>query len=102
MTDSGGGQTPYDQHGSSARLRWGRRGAIHAAALGEILVVVDVLSFSTGVSYALDRGVTVFPCPPGEGEALARKLDATLAAALDALSCVPRLQAGAFVEASAA
>lgn len=42
-------------------------------------MVVDVLSFSTGVSYALDRGVTVYPCPQGEGEALAAELGAELA-----------------------
>ena len=55
------------------------REARDAAALGEILIVVDVLSFSTGVSYALERGVRVFPCAPGEGEGLARELGAALA-----------------------
>lgn len=70
---------PYDQRAYPARLRWGRRGALDAAARGELLVVVDVLSFSTGVCWALAAGVEVFPCAPEEGPALADALGARLA-----------------------
>lgn len=71
--------TPYDQDGFAAKLRWGLRGAERASELGEILVVVDVLSFSTAVCRALDHGVEVFPAAPGEGPARAEELGAQLA-----------------------
>ena len=44
------------------RLDWGLEGA-RTVASGADIVVVDVLSFSTCVSVALDRGAEVFPYP---------------------------------------
>ena len=43
------------------RVDWGVSGAIALAEPGTIAVVVDVLSFSTTVSVALEHGVTVYP-----------------------------------------
>lgn len=44
------------------RLDWGRRGTREAAARGDILVIVDTLTFSTAVSTAVQAGAVVYPC----------------------------------------
>ncbi len=72
--------TPYDQTRYRCRLEWGRDGARRAAARGDILVIVDVLSFSTAVATALEHGVVIHPCAHGEdGALLAERFDAELA-----------------------
>ncbi|PNI09231.1 phosphosulfolactate phosphohydrolase [Arthrobacter sp. AFG7.2] len=48
---------------SAVRLEWGLEGARTVASGADLAVVVDVLSFSTCVSVALDRGAHVFPFP---------------------------------------
>lgn len=52
----------FAQEGFRCRLEWGRRGARAAAERGDILVVVDVLSFSTAAVTAVARGGIVYPC----------------------------------------
>lgn len=47
----------------TVRLDWGLDGAGTVASGADIAVVVDVFSFSTCVSVALDRGAEVFPYP---------------------------------------
>lgn len=61
------------------RLDWGPTGA--AACAADVYVVVDVLSFSTSVCVAVERGMRVFPYPwrDGRAEAFARDHDAALA-----------------------
>jgi 2-phosphosulfolactate phosphatase len=48
------------------KLDWGSRGAELAAARGEIVVLVDTLSFSTTVINAVDRGGIIYPCGDGD------------------------------------
>lgn len=48
---------------SAVRMEWGLDGARTVASGADLAVVVDVLSFSTCVSIALDRGAEVFPFP---------------------------------------
>ena len=64
------GTSPRHTHSANAahrqlpfavRLEWGLEGARTVAPGADIAVVVDVLSFSTCVSVALDRGAEVFP-----------------------------------------
>lgn len=72
----------HRQAGSALRLEWGPTGARAVAAGCDVAVVVDVLSFTTTVTVAADRGVTVWPHPWGAGDAaraLAARHDATLA-----------------------
>jgi 2-phosphosulfolactate phosphatase len=47
----------------TVRLEWGLDGARAVTSGADLAVVVDVLSFSTCVSVALDRGAEVFPFP---------------------------------------
>lgn len=60
---------PFDQHGYRCRLEWGRRGARAAAERGDVLVVVDTLSFSTCVVTAVQHGASVYPCAYDEDPA---------------------------------
>ncbi|MEO5928864.1 MAG: 2-phosphosulfolactate phosphatase [Candidatus Kapaibacterium sp.] len=53
---------PYDQRDYRCRLEWGSDGAGRGAARGDILVIVDTLSFSTTVATAVDRGAIIHPC----------------------------------------
>ena len=59
---------------------WGRRGLAEAASRGDIIVVVDVLSFSTVVATAVQRGAVVIPCGlDDDAAAIARSHNAQLA-----------------------
>jgi 2-phosphosulfolactate phosphatase len=61
-------------------LEWGLAGARHFADLAEVVVVVDVLSFSTSVTVACEQGARVWPHPGGEqAHELARSIEAVLA-----------------------
>jgi 2-phosphosulfolactate phosphatase len=71
----------HRQTGSALRLEWGPTGA---AAIGrgcDVAVVVDVLSFTTTVTVATDRGVSVLPYRWGDdgARATAEAYGATLA-----------------------
>lgn len=71
---------PFDQHGYRCRLEWGRRGARAAAERGDVLVVVDTLSFSTAVVTAVQHGASVYPCAYDEDPAaLARRVGGEVA-----------------------
>lgn len=70
----------FDQSDSPCRLEWGRRGAEAAARRGDIVVVVDALSFSTCVITALAYGGIIYPCAVGDdSQALAKRFDAQVA-----------------------
>ena len=77
--------TPVDvahrQSDFRVRLEWGPAGAAAITRGADVAVVVDVLSFSTTVTVALSRGITVHPVQWRDDRAveLARELDANLA-----------------------
>ncbi len=62
-------------------LEWGRQGLREAGRQADVVVVVDVLSFTTAVTVAAERGVAVHPMRPGEPYAasVAERLGAHLA-----------------------
>lgn len=51
--------SPYDQHGYRIGFDWGPVGAEVVA--GNLVAVVDVLSFTTAVTVAADLGIDVYP-----------------------------------------
>ena len=54
----------FSQDAFKVKMEWGRRGAREAAERGDIVIIVDVLSFSSTVVAALNAGAVIFPYPP--------------------------------------
>lgn len=75
----------YGQGAYAVRFDWGPTGAAGLAA--DVAVIVDVLSFSTTVTVAVERGTRVFPYPWKDARA------ATFAADHGAVLAVGRLEA---------
>jgi 2-phosphosulfolactate phosphatase len=59
----------YTQHPYRCRLDWGRHGVRQAAERGDLLVIVDTLSFSTAVITAVHCGGFIYPCSAEEDAA---------------------------------
>ncbi|WP_328988711.1 2-phosphosulfolactate phosphatase [Kribbella sp. NBC_01245] len=51
----------YAQHGYAVRFDWGLRGAQECAPGSSVVAVVDVLSFTTATTVAVERGIDVLP-----------------------------------------
>lgn len=69
----------FNQDRHRCRLEWGHRGAKAAAERGDILVVVDVLSFSTTVATAAHHGVVIYPSLTKDKFRLAERVGAEVA-----------------------
>lgn len=52
---------PYAQNGFGVRFEWGANGAAAISVGAGAMIVVDVLSFTTTLSVAVDAGIEVFP-----------------------------------------
>lgn len=67
----------FDQSPYNCRVEWGRRGAREAAERSDIIIIVDVLSFSSTVVSALNYGAEIYPYPPNlDGNDYAQKISA--------------------------
>lgn len=74
----------FDQHPYRVRLEWGRRGVREAAARGDVIVIIDTLSFTSAVTTAVAHGIDVYPLSEDEdAAAFARMKDAELAVRRD-------------------
>ncbi|MBE9188862.1 2-phosphosulfolactate phosphatase [Gloeocapsopsis crepidinum LEGE 06123] len=51
----------FDQAEFDIRCEWGEQGVINLAPISDVLIVVDVLSFSTCVEIASNNGAIIFP-----------------------------------------
>ncbi|WP_164545102.1 2-phosphosulfolactate phosphatase [Antribacter gilvus] len=75
----------FDQRPARVRTDWGLSGALALTATGarsSLVVVIDVLSFSTSVTVACEQGSGVYPFPyhdPAGAARLARTMRAALA-----------------------
>jgi len=69
------------QPGTGVRFEWGLAGAAELGRACAILVVVDVLSFTTSLDVAVGRGIRVHPFPWGaQAEEYAERIGAAVAA----------------------
>jgi 2-phosphosulfolactate phosphatase len=70
----------FDQAPYTCRLEWGPRGARDAAARGDVVIVVDVLRFSSATVTAAQYGAWIYPLAwEGDAEAFARQVGAEVA-----------------------
>lgn len=60
----------WDQERFNVRLEWGDAAVRYAAKDVECIIVVDVMSFSTCVSLAVDNGAQVYPYPWKDASAI--------------------------------
>ena len=51
----------YDQSEFNLRCEWGAQGIAQLAPISDVVVIVDVLSFSTCVEIATNNGAIIFP-----------------------------------------
>ncbi len=83
----------FDQAQYDVRCEWGPMGLKALAPISDVVILVDVLSFSTCFDVALSRGAAVIPCRWKDARAadLAAQRDALLAGprGTDALSLSP-------------
>jgi 2-phosphosulfolactate phosphatase len=70
----------YGQEQYQVRLDWGIQGADAIGDNADVIIVVDVLCFSTTVVLATALGVEVVPAAPEDAREIARKTDAVLGA----------------------
>ncbi len=53
----------FDQSPYQCRMDWGVKGVMEASNRGDIIIIVDVLSFSSAVINAVYNGVIIYPFP---------------------------------------
>lgn len=51
----------FDQSEYNIRCEWGRQGALLLAPISEVVIIVDILSFTTAVEIATHQGARVYP-----------------------------------------
>ncbi len=75
------------QPGTGARFEWGLAGAAELGRSCSVLIVVDILSFTTALDVAVGRGIRVHPFPWGaQADEYADRIGAAVAAERSSIS----------------
>jgi len=53
----------FDQADWNIRCKWGSRGLAELAPQSDVVILIDVLSFTSAVDVAVSRGAAIFPYP---------------------------------------
>lgn len=71
----------FDQAEFEVRCEWGEKGVLQLAPISDVVIIVDVLSFSTCIDIANSCGAIVFPYQwkDASAQAFAQSIDAELA-----------------------
>jgi 2-phosphosulfolactate phosphatase len=71
----------FSQADFEVRCEWGEKGVLQLAPISDVIVIIDVLSFSTCIDIANSRGAIVFPYQwnDGSAQAFARSINAEVA-----------------------
>jgi 2-phosphosulfolactate phosphatase len=71
----------FNQAEFEVRCEWGQQGVLQLASISDVVVIIDVLSFSTCIDIATSRGAIVFPYPWRDGlvNAFAQSIEAEVA-----------------------
>jgi len=71
----------FDQSEFDVRCEWGEQGVLQLAPASDVIIIVDILSFSTCLEIATSRGAMVFPHRWKDASAreFAKSVDAELA-----------------------
>lgn len=71
----------FDQSEFEVRCEWGEKGVLQLAPISDVIVIIDVLSFSTCIDIANSRGAIVFPYQWRDEsvQAFAQSIDAEIA-----------------------
>lgn len=85
----------FAQHGAGVRFEWGLTGALSLSEPAAVVVIVDVLSFTTAVAVAVGRGTAVYPhlWPSADTETFAHAHQAVCAVRRRAVDARPPLVA---------
>ena len=51
----------FDQSKFELRCEWGFQGLAQLASISDVVIIVDILSFSTSVEIATNNGAIIFP-----------------------------------------
>jgi 2-phosphosulfolactate phosphatase len=69
----------YDQAAFDIRCEWGEQGVATLAPISDVVIIVDVFSFTTCVELATAQGATVYPYRGADAAVFAQSVGATLA-----------------------
>jgi len=69
----------YNQSEFEIRCEWGMAGVAQLAPISDVVIIVDVLSFTSAVEIATQRGAKVYPYQGDNAAAYAAEMDALLA-----------------------
>lgn len=69
----------YDQADYAIRCEWGEQGVAALAPISDVVIIVDVFSFTTCVDMATAQGATVYPYRGDDAAGFAQSVGATLA-----------------------